>query len=339
VRLDELPAYREEDPIPLTEAGKRSPGQFECTFDVLVWRPPHSDTTGAQIELLNAAGTPMPVKLAPLGASDGGPHRFQITGAMERPSFGRLHYSDGTTSAPAIVSLVDMLRETVREARSKKAEFAAVQLSEETEEGLWLWEVLNELEAAELAQSSEASPGAKRPQPRGNESEAHEQHRKLPYDQFIAGRRLRSDEPGTVQNSLAGSELSLVRAFLNRILTIGDQPAMTTLDDEAVAKALNLGDETADAAAALEQGEEFTDAPDASQENDAEEEAERRRAARARASREQIVQAVAKFSTRLREKAEARQISSFDVLRLRAMLMIIAAAGQSLKPTSKPTAL
>ena len=46
------------------------------------------------------------------------------------------------------------------EVLGKKAEAAAMALSEETEEGLWLWEVLNELEATELAPQNE--PGARR---------------------------------------------------------------------------------------------------------------------------------------------------------------------------------
>jgi hypothetical protein len=59
-----------------------------------------------------------------------------------------LRYADGTRSAPAIVVLIDKIREAAKEARSKRTENAASQLAEETEEGLWLLDVLDALESA-----------------------------------------------------------------------------------------------------------------------------------------------------------------------------------------------
>ena len=43
-------------------------------------------------------------------------------------------------------------------------------------------------------------------------------YRTLSYDQFIAGRRQRTEKSQLTHNSLAGSEVSMVRGFLNRIL-------------------------------------------------------------------------------------------------------------------------
>jgi hypothetical protein len=60
-------------------------------------------------------------------------------------------------------------------------------------------------------------------------------------------------------SSLTGSEISLVRGFLNRILGI-DRPDETPADlikDEDLAGAFDVGDETADPHGALEGGEEF----------------------------------------------------------------------------------
>jgi hypothetical protein len=58
-------------------------------------------------------------------------------------------------SARAIVTLVDALKESAREPRSRKVEIAVSQLDGETEEGLWLMEVLDDLEAAEAKQAGD----------------------------------------------------------------------------------------------------------------------------------------------------------------------------------------
>jgi AcrR family transcriptional regulator len=57
-------------------------------------------------------------------------------------------------------------------------------------------------------------------------------------------------------------------------------------------------------------------------------EAEGRKRAQVKATREQIVQAVDRFNERIRSKGEARNVTKFDILWLRAMLMIVTAAGQ-----------
>jgi hypothetical protein len=124
--------------------------------------------------------------------------------ARTRPAFARLRFDNGSISAPAIVAILDALRENVREARGRKAETAALQLSDETEEGLWLWEVLHELETAERDHQQDA-PGIKRSlKPAGGDG-AEERHLKLGYEEFIAGRQLRSDHQGAARNSLEPS--------------------------------------------------------------------------------------------------------------------------------------
>ena len=104
--------------------------------------------------------------------------------------------------------------------------------------------------------------------------------------------------------------------------------------EDAIAAGLDLGDGTANAEDALERGEEFSgpSPPVASEHPDAE--AEGRKRAQVKATRDQIIQAVDRFNESIRSKAEARNITKFDILRLRAMLMIVAAAGQ---PGVRPT--
>ena len=228
----------------------------------------------------------------------------------------------------------------MREARGKKAESAAAQLAEGTEEELWLLEVMNDLEVAEAAQQQSDDPGVRRTRRQANDQAPETEYKKLEYEQFIAGRRIRSDDHGISRNSLAGTELSLVRNFLNRILAVGETPSdgSDPLDAEESGAGLDLGDEISDAQSALESGEEFRSATDA---DETQEEVERKRAARQRATREQIAEAVKQFRKRIREKAKAGEITSFDVLRLRAILTIVAAAAQPIKVKSghKPSSL
>jgi hypothetical protein len=332
----DLPVFSIDESPPLDEALMRSPGRFECLFDTLIWRPPISTPIDPhQIELLDVNGEALPGTLSFLGSGTGKDRRFQISGLQERPAFARLRFANGSFSAPAVVTLIDALRDTVREARGKHAESSALRLSEETEEGLWLLEVLDSLEAAEETQSGAADPGARRIREKAGETAAEAESRTLDYEQFVAGRRLRSEDSAVSRNSLAGSELSLVRGFLNRILSIGEKTSDSAGKlEEAIAAGLDLGDETANAEDALERGEEFSgpSPPVASEQPEAE--AEGRKWAQVKATRDQIVQAVDRFNERIRLKAEARNITKFDILRLRAMLMIIAAAGQ---PAVRPT--
>ena len=330
LELADLPAFGIDETLPLDEALARSSGRFECLFDTLIWRPPISMPIEPQrIELLDVNGEALSGTLSSLAGSPGKDRRYQIPRLEERPAFARLGFADSSFSAPAVITLIDILRETVREARGKHAESTALRLSEETEEGLWLLEVLDSLEAAEEAQNRTDDPGARRIRQKAADTAAEVEFRTLDYEQFIAGRRLRSEDSAVSRNSLAGSELSLVRGFLNRILSIGD----TTSDgadqlEGAIAAGLDLGDETGNAEEALERGEEFSGpTPHVASEQTATE-AEGRKRAQVKATRDQIVQAIDRFNERIRSKAEARNITKFDILRLRAMLMIVAAAGQ-----------
>jgi len=86
------------------------------------------------------------------------------------------------------------------------------------------------------------------------------QHRTLDYDNFIEGRHLRSEDGGYQASSLGGSDLSLVRGFLNRILGIIKpvEGEAETQADEDLSAAFDMGDETSDPQRAIEGGEEFT---------------------------------------------------------------------------------
>ncbi|MFZ1991930.1 MAG: hypothetical protein WAW96_19415, partial [Alphaproteobacteria bacterium] len=89
----------------------------------------------------------------------------------------------------------------------------------------------------------------------------------------------------------------------------------------------DLGDETANAEEEMNRGETFDpEAGDKSPEEKLREE-QRRKTAQRKATRGQIAGAVKEFNERISERKSNDTITTFDVLRLRALLMIVAAAG------------
>jgi hypothetical protein len=308
----------------------RAPGRFECSYDTLFWTPPTDvDPDSSTIDLLDSGGNKLDCGLGP-GAKRGNSRQYQIVALTERPAFAVLHYSDGTRSAPAIVTLIDKIREAAKEARSKHAHNAASQLAEETEEGLWLLDVLDTLESAErLRDSGDEQVSIKTRRKKGDEDEeASARFRTLTYEEFIAGRKPRAKDSLIPRNSLGGSEMSLVRGFLNRILEIGDEDIQPGIEEERnLDRAFDLGDETANAEEAMDRGETFEpDVGDKSPEEKLREE-QRSKTAQRKATRDQIANAVKAFNERISERKSVDTLTTFDVLRLRALLMIVAAAG------------
>ena len=245
-----LPTWSVEDDLPLAVAQRRSPGRFKCQFDVLRRRPRKALAPGAAVELLGTAGVALPIGLESLEAEAGGMRQYRMRGVTEQPAFARLRFSDGAELGLALVTVLGALREAVREVRSRKAESAADRLgSGDTEAELWLLEALNYLEAAEIADESVEDPGTHRTRQAKPDDEIEPEFRRLTYDELIRGRRIRSDGGGIERNSLAASELSLVRNFLNRILSIGSD--VTVASEREIIAGLDLGDETGDAEGAL----------------------------------------------------------------------------------------
>lgn len=324
-----LKPLEQEDELNLSEQEQRDPGRFECVYDTLIWWPPKSTAKASVIELLDADSNEVPALLTPL-ETEPPLRRFRLANIKERPAFARLRYLDGKTSARAIVILADALKQTAKEARSKRAEGAATLLAEETNEGFWMVEALDVLEAAEERDADDAKTitrkrhGAEKPEP------PPEHHHTLDYEHFIAGRHLRSEDHVMAQSSLAGSELSLVRGFLNRILGIDrpDEANADILKEEDHSGAFDLADETADAQGAIEGGEEFP-APKSKGLEDQNEvrNKEKMKRERRKAHAGQIIAAINSFDERIHKRATTGHLSAIDVLRLRALIVVVAAAG------------
>lgn len=319
-----LPDFHLDEELPLQELAAQSPGKFECRGETLSWLPAASyEPSGSTVILLDQHARPLPCRLLPL-STEGGAARYQIEAASERPAFARVERG-GTMSAPAIVTLIDRLRATARERSSRQAENALRELDTETEASLLLLDVLNVLERIEQGDGTTKDP-LSIPKKRKDEEEAQRDYPTLTYEQFIAKRRKRSGTH-TTHNSLAGSDVSLVRNFLNRIVGLAASAEEDDQDEpQAQGNAFDLGDETGDAQGALASGEEFETQKTRREEEERAKD-ERRKAAARKMTRDQIVNAVNAFRARIRKRKESGALDNHDVFRLRALLMVICTAG------------
>lgn len=319
-----LPDLDLDEELPMGELAAVNPGRFECRVDTLTWHPADAfDPAACTITLLDQLGKPMPCRLSPRAGS-GDTQRFEIGDTQERPAFARVEHEDGRVSAPSIVTLIDRLRAVVRETSSRQADNALRQLDDETQASLMLLDVLGVLERIERGEPSDKEP-ISIPKARKDEEGGAAAYRTLSYEQFIVGRRPRMENQ-LPHNSLAGSDVSIVRSFLNRVIGLGADERDDEEDQSPVtAGAFDLGDETGDGQAALDAGEEF-DTEKTRREDGRERAEHRRRAAAKKATKEQIVTAVAAFSKRIRERRESGALDNHDVIRLRALLMIVCTA-------------
>lgn len=327
--LLEAPPF--EDDIPLVDLANQSPGQFEIRVDTLIWYPPAAlDPKTCTIELLDQTGGKLEARLTPLASSTANAQRFQLAGLLqEAPAFARLTYADGSRSAIAIVTLIDKLRNVIRESRSRQSENFQQQLDLETDAHLRLLDILDVLEKIEDDDRQQREPRAL-PHAAAEAEEGTETHyRTLTYEQFLQTRRPRITESTGAHSTLEGSEVSIVRGFLNRILGLQPEVEEESDDEEENLgkKAFNLGDEAENPEQALAEGEEFDGlGQDSKPEGVAEKEAREHAARQKRATREEIIQATRRFQERIKSRREAGQLSNHDVLRLRALLMIVCSA-------------
>jgi hypothetical protein len=229
------------------------------------------------------------------------------------------------------------LRDAVRDARNRRIDAALEQLEGETDLGLWLLETLNELEAAETVLAGVEAAPTRRPAVRRRVDELARPEQKLTYEKFMAGRRLRSEIEGLSRNSFAGRHVSQIRGFLNRLLDVGaGEPDLPEEEERAHKSGFDLGDETGNAEDAVERGIEFGDLPpDAQTSAETAEERTKRAARQRRANREQLIGAVADLSEGIAERVEGDGLRCVDLLRLRAMLMVLASAGWDSKTPPK----
>jgi len=343
IKLDDLKDPEDADDLPLADLGKINPGQFELRGDLLLWYVGTirfaDDCT---VTLLNAHATEMACKFIKLDSIADGVVRFQIAEAEQRPSFARVKFADGRASSPAIITVIGELKKEIREKKNTRIQNRLDDLEFERNVSLALLGLLDDLLDVERAEASQIDTLSINKGRKEDTSVSEKPlHKVLNYDDFVAGRRPRLKGRGTTYNSLAGSEVTLVRSILNRIIGLGDDDIAQNdaKGNGANNVVFNLGDETSDGAGDLEGGGEFGALNQSSVEGrtglspDSELEDEERRLRLAkyeRDTKEQILRAVAVFNTQMRNmRKEGAALTNYDLVRLRVLLMVVASAASS----------
>ncbi|MGY3396458.1 hypothetical protein ACVWW6_009049 [Bradyrhizobium sp. USDA 3311] len=322
IKPSDIPKMREVERLPLEEMEARDPGTFELVYDTLHWWPSTDAMRGAYdrgrcvIELLDAKCRPIGAKLDPLSNSEANP-KFRLAQCEAAPVFARFRHRDGTLSSLAVIARVQELQTQTRDPLTAGAERAIRELEMDDDEGLWLLDVIQRLSVPK-AEGSVVPNAARLGAPK--KPDKARQTGQLGYDDFMRGRRRDIKPTEAERNALSGSHASFVRAALNRLLGLGSSTeGAGEISEEEAAAALDTGDETAGDADALEGGFDPRDpkqSPKAALEL-----ARRRREADVAA----IVAAVDDYTEDLRQPN--RRFDEIDVLRLRAMIMIIVVAG------------
>jgi hypothetical protein len=324
-----------EEEIPLDELAASNPGEFECMVDTLTWRPATRFKGGSSvIELLDTHWQTIACSLRAVTSTDE-TRRYQIQEAEVRPAFARIVLPDGLRSGIAIVSLVDQLQMAMRERHSRQVDRALAELDGDTQATLAIIEVHNILER--IAQEDRGAQGGNFiARGRAATGDAEEKtYKKLSYAEFLAGRRPYEPASKGGHSSLAGSSASLVRGILNRIVGMGDSEKSEEIEDSAkLAKAFDLGDETANPEALIASGEEVPIAQ-TDPEKERSDAIEQRRLESRRATKAQIVEAVRALCLRMKQRQAAGTLDNQDVLRLRALLMVVCSASWSEGAKSK----
>jgi hypothetical protein len=325
IEPDELNEPDFANDLPLDALAARHPGTFEGRADTLIWRQPKIvSPQDCKITLLDQRGNPISCTLSALSSNNPHTARYQLGETPARPAFARITFPDGLVSAPAIISWIDTLKLEIRERRRSGLQSRLDELEGDTEASLALLEIMNELEAFERGENTPKAPISVPKSGAGTDADATENHKLLSYEEFIAGRRPRTSGHELAYNSLAGSDISIVRSILNRIINL-NEAGQDQHDDGPSATDFDLGDETGDAEGDLEGGAEFgkkAPEPDA-----AEQERQARRKQQRRATQDQLVKAMQTFQSGIKERQEKGEaLTNHDLVRLRALIMILATA-------------
>ena len=325
LKIEDLPDYLPGEDIPLEDLERRLPGRFELSGELLRWWPPSGiSPSSAAFILLDHEAKEMDAGLTRIGSLEQ-PITFHFHGS-EAPFFALVRFDGGESSLAAIV-VEEAIQETQRRKVTKGIESALALLEDEPYEGLWIFEVIQKIGAAEH-DGRELQPDAKGSQkPIGNE-QGETLSRKLTYEQFIAGRKAASTIAARTGSHLASSHQESVRTFLNALIGKRSSPLVPEDDDASSLKRMwSLGDETADGDQALDEDERFnSDAQQLTQSTSANKRL-RLEHQRMKDSQAAIVGAVGKFIELLRQESLSRSLGVLELLRLRVLIMVVLGAG------------
>lgn len=326
IQVADIPPFSPGDTIELNELEQSLPGRFELSVTELRWWPAgRFDSGSAKLALFDQAGMQLDARL---DCSDPTRHPVSFRCQAASVPFFALARSGDVESSLAVVAIEQAIHDAQRRTKSKGVERALSDMDDqEDSEGLWLLDVIQRIHAAEHEGEGDDELPRSVGRPKFGDDESVS--RKLSYQEFIAGRSAQGcvSQPST--SRLAASHQESVRAFLNALIGRGRGAASSAEDgDLPPAAQLPMGDETENGAGAVEQGEALETAPaGTSLEDEKRKERLRRRLKFVRDSQTGLAQGVEHFIEVLRDDTKQRMLGVIDLLRLRAVLMVVLGAG------------
>lgn len=335
--LSKVPGFDPTDDIPLSDLEAKLPGRFELSGDLLRWWPPASlatalanplTTEGVTVQLLDQLAEPIAGTLTRVGAQNN-PATYRFDGTVA-PHFAQVR-SGAFESSLAVVVVEQAIHQTQRRAAGRGVENALDLLDDdEAAEGLWMLEVIQRLTEAEREMRGPRGASEKPPEQSAGADRSAPDSRVLPYEEFVAGRRVEDGASASSSSHLASTHHESVRSFLNALIGKHAALDLAEMPDEVdQAPDLGMGDETSDGAAITESGDLPPPAPDAAtvdQTAEAKRQLERRQRY-VQDTQRSIADGVESFLKGLREQAQGHLLGVVDLLRLRALLVVVLGAG------------
>jgi hypothetical protein len=334
IEPSELPEFAPSDDIPLKDLQERLPGRFEVHGRTLVWWPTAAfNVDDASVELLDVSMKSLETGLRLLRNRDA--REVTIT-TKQAPAFARVRLGH-KTSGLALVTVAESIQASQRKIPTAKIKHALEHFDDEDmSEGLWLLEVITEIHHAETDQSKTDKPEP-RAATKGKKAKAPDD-RTLSYEDFI---KAKQDQVtwGEGESTLASSHTDAVRSALNFLLGRHRKLAEVDEHDDLDASDLfDMKDETSDGEEQIETGEDTKPlALSEQRQEDAKlKRQQQRRQKYYRDTAVKIGKAVEGFLRETREKVGKEEITGVDLLRLRALLMVVLAAGTSKSSVAAP---
>lgn len=318
IELADLPAFEPTEPIPLQELVNHLPGSLVLSGRTLTWSTPPGVPDGAQLQFYDRDGEVLNLLATARGAMSRDRY-FELAGA-EEPHFARVLAPDFRSSL-GIVQVELALANSQRKSESKAIREQLGYLDgEDAGEGIWILEVIQQLASFERPRTG--SKQAKR-----KEETPEAEVRTLSYQEFIAGRG-QGNGQRTGASSLAASHMDSVRAFLNFLVgqSRGALPDADALPPEVN---LHMGDETNNPENAIETGQELNKRvrPGADDEAALLKKKQKHWQQYTKDTQTSIDKAVDELLDKSRETGEAECLTAVDVLKFRALVMVVLSAG------------
>jgi len=334
IPASKLPAWKVRPELPLDTAAARDPGRFELSGGQLLWWPSRAYAgVEALVELLRLDGSVLQTWAVDSMPSAGERRRWAVGELTSEPAFARVRVGK-EVSAPSIVVLADVLRAAIREPRARQVEDVLSRFEAGDTPGLWVMDFIDLIVQAEAADVRREAGKTKPARTSGASTRkaATQDVRSgdtLSYEQFLAGRKLRVDHRAGARSAFVDSDLSFVTGYLNRLIGQPESasvPESLEADDE-IRGALAIRDESQeeDDWVADSNDESETLQPTVPSERQRRDEAERRRRILAGriTTRDYLIGYPDEYRVALLQKATSQGLTIADVLRLRALLVVM----------------